>query len=151
MEFHVFSRSKAKKESYKISKPTIIVSITDPDKNINTFADNDNIVSICRVQFDDTEPDCMLNGEIVMTEKDAEKIKNFIFTFKDKVECIIVHCEAGISRSAGVMAAIQKFLIGDDSAIFNAFRFCPNMHCYRMTLNALMNIPSGSVFGEIEK
>ena len=56
--------------------------------------------------------------------------------YKDKVECIIVHCEVGVSRSAGVMAAIQKYLTGDDSAIFNNGAFSPNMYCYRMMLDA---------------
>ena len=150
MEFKVYSRNKAKKESYKLDKPTIIISITDPDKNLNTFANNPNIIAICRLQFDDTDPDIKLKYEVLMAPKDASKIKDFVEAYKDKAELLIVHCEAGISRSAGVMAAIQKYLIGDDSAIFNSRRFCPNMHCYKLTLNALMDIPEGSAFGEIE-
>lgn len=151
MEFNVFSRSRAKKESYKLDKPTIIISITDPDKDINVFAKNPNLVSVCRVSFDDTEPDVLLKGEVLMTAKDASKIKDFIMAYKDTVEQIIVHCEAGISRSAGTCAAIMKYMTGDDSQIFNSRRFCPNMHCYRLTLNALMDIPEGSAFGEIER
>ncbi len=151
MEFNVYSRSRAKKESYKLDKPTIIISITDPDKEINIFAKNPNLVNVCRVSFDDTEPDVLIRGEILMTEKDAAKIKDFVMEYKDKVEQIIVHCEAGISRSAGTCAAIMKYMTGDDTAIFGSRRFCPNMHCYRLTLNALMDVPEGSAFGEIEK
>ncbi len=150
MEFHVLSRSKAKRMSYKFDKPTLVISITDPTKELNVFAKNPNIVSILRLQFDDTDPDILWDNEILMSKNDAEKIKKFIDFFKDKAECLVVHCEAGISRSAGVMAAIQKYLVGTDEAIFNNRRFSPNMHCYRLTLNALMDIPDGSAFGEIE-
>ena len=151
MEFHVFSRGRAKRESYKINKPTAIISITDPDKELNHFAKNPNIVGICRVQFHDTDPDILVRNEILMTNEDAIHIKNFVIAMKDKVDCIIVHCEAGISRSAGIMAAIQKFLIGSDEAIFGNRKFAPNMYCYRLVYNALFDIPEGSVFGEIEK
>jgi predicted protein tyrosine phosphatase len=150
MEFFVYSRSKAKKMSYKFDKPTIIISITDPDKGLNAFAKNPNIMSVLRLQFDDTDPDTLWGHEILMSKTDAEKIKQFINAFKDKAECLIVHCEAGISRSAGVMAAIQKYLIGTDEDIFNRKKYSPNMHCYRLTLNALMDVPEGSAFGEIE-
>ena len=71
-----------------------------------------------------------------MTSEDAAKIKDYVLAYKDKVECIIVHCEVGVSRSAGVMAAIQKYLIGDDSAIFNNDTFSPNKHCYKLMLDA---------------
>jgi protein-tyrosine phosphatase len=148
MKFFVYSRAKAKKASYKINEPTLIISITDPAKTPNVFAKNSNIVSICRVSFDDTDPDILINGEVLMTQSDANKIKDFIMAYKNKVETIIVHCEAGISRSAGICAAIQKYLTGDDSAIFDSHYFCPNMHCYRLMLNALFDVPNKSIFEE---
>jgi protein-tyrosine phosphatase len=74
--------------------------------------------------------------DVLMSDSDAAKIKDYVLRYKDRVECIIVHCEVGVSRSAGVMAAIQKYLTGDDSAIFNNGAFSPNMYCYRMMLDA---------------
>lgn len=150
MKVYVFSRQRAKKFSYKVAEPTLFISITDPAKDLNVFAPNPNIVSICRLQFDDTDTETLRPDEIIMTEKDAAKIKQYVMAFKDKVQCIVVHCEAGISRSSGVAAAIKKYLTGDDQDIFNDRRFCPNRHCYRLTLNALFDIPIGSAFGEIE-
>jgi protein-tyrosine phosphatase len=137
MNFYVYSRQKAKRASYKIKEPTLIISITDPLLNINTFAPNSNIVSICRVQFDDVNEENARPGEVLMTSQDAAKIKEHLMTYKDKVESIIVHCEVGVSRSAGIMAAIQKYMIGDDSAIFDNDKFSPNMHCYNLMLSAL--------------
>jgi predicted protein tyrosine phosphatase len=136
MDFFVYSRAKAKRESYRIKKPTLIISITDPGLNPNAFARNSNIVGLCRLQFDDVDEDTCSEGDILMTSEDAAKIRDYVLAYKDKVECIIVHCEVGVSRSAGVMAAIQKYLIGDDSAIFNNDAFSPNKHCYKLMLTA---------------
>ena len=136
MEFYVYSRQKAKSESYRLKVPTLIISITDPLGSLNTFAQNQNIVSICRVQFDDVTRENAAPDDILMNVQDAQKIRDYVRAYMDKVECIIVHCEAGISRSAGVMAAIQKYLLGDDSAIFNSNLYLPNEHCYRMMTSA---------------
>lgn len=136
MRFYVYSRQKAKRESYRLNESTLIISITDPILGPNTFARNSNIIGLCRLQFDDVDEDTCSAGDVLMTTEDAAKIKDYVLAYKDKVECIIVHCEVGVSRSAGVMAAIQKYLIGDDSAIFNNDTFSPNKHCYKLMLDA---------------
>lgn len=55
---------------------------------------------------------------------------------------LIVHCSAGISRSAGVAAAIHEALgwpiaNARDNDVFRDGKFAPNMHCYRTMLRAL--------------
>lgn len=72
----------------------------------------------------------------LMTVNDARRVASFVKRNADKT--IIVHCDAGISRSAGVAAAILKWATGDDAQIFKAGRYCPNMWAYRKTLEALM-------------
>ena len=136
MKFFVYSRQRAKRESYRISEPTLIISITDPALAPNTFARNSNIIGLCRLQFDDVTEENARPEDVLMSDSDALKIKDFVSRYKDRVECIIVHCEVGVSRSAGVMAAIQKYLIGDDSAIFSNEAFSPNMYCYRKMCDA---------------
>ncbi len=140
MNFYVYSRQAAKRASYKINEPTLIISITDSLLTPNSFARNSNIVSVCRVQFDDVTEENIRPGEVLMTEKDALKIKNYVLKYKDKVNSIIVHCEVGVSRSAGVMAAIQKYLTGDDSSIFSNGMFAPNRHCYELMLHTFFDI-----------
>lgn len=133
MKFEVLSRQKAKKMSYNQNiDDCIIVSITDIDKEINHFADNPHIKNICRVQFDDVE----IDGPNHISKKDAEKIIAFVNNYIDKVDKIIVHCEAGVSRSAGVCAALMQIITGDDMDIFNNPKFCPNMTCYRTILTS---------------
>jgi hypothetical protein len=113
---------------------SIIISISSPylhyDNDIYQSEEN-KVVSILPLAFFDAE-----EGDDIMTEADAEKIKEFLLEYPNYD--IIVHCDAGVSRSAGVGAAILRWLTGDDDYIFDSGKFFPNMHCYRMTLNALM-------------
>ncbi len=90
------------------------------------------------LQFDDVEREH--DGYIPMDQKQSEKIAKFVrMIYADEsVHTIVVHCEAGISRSAGVAAAILKWWTGDDSPIFDNNYYRPNMRCYRMVLNALL-------------
>lgn len=71
----------------------------------------------------------------LMNKIDARKIVDFVNAFWAKNVRLIVHCDAGVSRSAGVMAAILKYKTGDDSEVFNSKMYCPNMWCYRLVLN----------------
>ena len=138
MNFYVYSRQKAKKESYKIKEPTLIISVTDPSASLNNFShDNRNIIAICRLQFDDVTPETKGDGEVLMTAADAKKIKDYVLAYKSRVENIIVHCEFGISRSAGIAAAICEYLTGDPSKILESREYCPNRYCYRLTLDTL--------------
>lgn len=137
MNFNVYSRQRAKKESYRLKEPTLIISVTDPLAPINNFAKNRSIVSICRVQFDDVTPESASDGDVLMSESDAEKIRDYVRAYKNRVENIIVHCEAGVSRSAGIMAAIEEHLTCAVSPILTSEDYSPNLHCYALTLEAL--------------
>ena len=68
-----------------------------------------------------------------MNNDDAQKVCDFVKA-NDNVD-IIVHCDAGISRSAGVAAAIMKYLTGSDMEIFKNGKYQPNMWCYRKVLS----------------
>ena len=48
-----------------------------------------------------------------------------------------MHCEAGISRSAGAVAALSKVINGDDSYFFKMF--LPNRLVYRLILQEANN------------
>lgn len=138
MQFQVLNRKDAKAFSFKEHDyKTAIISITDVDKIGVIFSDNPNngIRAILRLKFDDVERNFIKNQNCI-TKEDGEAIVNFINKNKNKVDKIIVHCEAGVSRSAGVCAAIMKAINGDDWDIFNNPRFCPNMTCYRTVLDA---------------
>lgn len=136
MEVKILSRTNAKRFSYIVDKPCIIISICDVESEPNHFSGNKNIRNILRVFFDDCE--MTTNSETAISEDNAKVIVSFINLWKDDIELVVIHCEAGVSRSAGVGAAILKALNNDDMPVFNNGKFCPNMKCYREVLNAFM-------------
>ena len=71
-----------------------------------------------------------------ITSDDAEKILDFAEEYKNKVDLIVVHCNAGISRSSGAAAALSLIYNGDDNWIFKDLRYMPNMRVYRKILEA---------------
>ena len=137
IDIRILNRKEAKKfscESHDFK--TAIISITDTDKADVIFEKNEinGIRAVLRLKFDDVERD--YKNEHCITKEDAENIVKFVNKNKNKVDKFIVHCEAGVSRSAGVGAAIMKALNGDDWDVFKNPLKCPNMKCYRMVLNA---------------
>ena len=137
IDIRILNRKEAKKFSYESHDfKTAIISITDTDKADVIFDKNETngIRAVLRLKFDDVERD--YKNEHCITKEDAENIVKFVNKNKNKVDKFIVHCEAGVSRSAGVGAAIMKALNGDDWDVFKNPLKCPNMKCYRMVLNA---------------
>ena len=133
MKFEVMSRTNAKKMScINDIDDCIIISITDAGSEPNHFNDNSHIKAILNVQFNDVE----FGDSKCITYEQANNILKFVNDNINNVSKIIVHCEAGISRSAGVCAALMKIINDNDSPIFENPRFCPNMSCYRAIMEA---------------
>lgn len=135
MNIQIKSKSDAIRESLVINEDCVIISINEHYSEIPVFAFNEKIQDILTLFFDDKEDD--VNG---MNKNQARAVVNFVNKWKEKVNLIIVHCGAGISRSAGVAAAIGKYLNGDDTFVFNNPKYIPNRNCYRQTLNAFMEV-----------
>lgn len=139
MNVIVMNRVSAQKYSTEPHKNTsIIISITDPQSEPNHFKNdaNNGIKAILKVSFEDVD----YPNPNAISQETANKIAMFIVNNKDNVNDIIVHCEAGISRSAGCAAAILKFFTGDDSKIFDNSYYCPNKTVYRMVIDAFLDL-----------
>ena len=121
----------------KLKNHYFIISISNQFDEHPHFAHDDDCKGICYLNFDDVE-----KGEkYCMTESDLDYLMYFLtkaFKLHPYVENMIVHCEAGQSRSAGMAAALLKFYNGDDWEIFNNPKYTPNMTIYRMVLERLM-------------
>ena len=118
------------------SETSILISITShcgrqADVHMN---ENNKILNTLFLRFDDTDRKEM---DLGITHIDARKIIEFIKKNlgNGNVDKIIVNCEAGQSRSAGVAAALMKYLNNDDTPIFDNPRYTPNMLCYRTVLD----------------
>ena len=139
MKIQVMSRPQCIKYTYsqEPKKPYFIISITNEFDERPRFKADPNCKGICYLNFDDVE-----KGEKnCISTFDVEYLMYFLlkaFKKSPEVENIIVHCEAGQSRSAGMAAALMKFYNGDDWDIFNNPRYTPNMTVYRMVLEHFM-------------
>lgn len=157
MDVVVLSRSGAIRYCHQDhGESAVIISINDPHMVYTSaplIRDGNGIRSILRLCFCDADgPGRDVYGfsageQDLMTDEDARKIAAFLHRHSN-VDRVIVHCDAGISRSSGVAAAILKWSVGDDRAVFDNPKFYPNMWCYRKTLGALMDL---AWKGETEK
>lgn len=120
----------------------VMIRITDPKNDFQPLKDNPNRVAVLELKFRD------IDGKDYQTwsKEDQEKYKGIFedshaqqivdFIYAHSPDKVVVHCDAGISRSAGVAAAIAKAITGSDEVIFKDNRYIPNRYIYRKLLNA---------------
>ncbi len=124
-------------------KTSVIISIkTSWDKEWpQLYCDKrNNIKDILFLSFDDTE-----DPRYGMQEADGIKVAQFVNTYFDAVETIIIHCDGGISRSAGVLYALLYYYEGNDKTEKRH-----NKLAYDMTIKGLECInKAGLIFEEI--
>lgn len=126
------SRNEGKRYSYlPYEYKTIFISITDVNEPNNNLKIGPNCLGILRLKFQDVE----FGWDDCITPDQGSQIVNFVNSYPE-AEQIVVHCEAGVSRSAGVCAALKYAMTGDDMDIFRNGKYCPNMACYRTVLDA---------------
>ena len=125
-------------------KPSMMISVSDPRMiyDYSPYVSDTNgvkeILPLCFADADEAGPDVYgfeTEESELMSFEDAKKIVHLLES--NKGIDIIVHCDAGISRSAGIAAAILKYFTGSDAQIFRDTRYCPNTRCFRKTLAAL--------------
>ena len=135
--------------------PTVMISVSDPRMHYVEYpfcSKSNQVLAILELSFSDADDPKGLDvyghevtSNDLMSDEDGRKIAEFLNKHKDTD--VIVHCDAGISRSAGIGSAILKAYTGDDSAIFDDGYHMPNMWCYRKTLNALVSDPMAKARG----
>ena len=115
LQFHDVDHRYKKREDCKICKGT---------GKIGIFADiNDGHCYSCTDKMDIK----------VFDESYAKQILDFVKKYEEFVDLIVVHCEAGISRSAGVAGALSLILNGEDQYYFD--NYLPNVLVYRKIIN----------------
>jgi predicted protein tyrosine phosphatase len=136
MQIIILSRKGLENADFTHYPDDFIISITDPNSApVKIKQDESNVL---RLEFYDIEKDIMtLDGNIFhpISDEQIDLIYNFVNGNKDRIDNLIVQCEAGLSRSAGIGAAISKFYNGIDTWIFKTK--CPNMYCYNKMLDKL--------------
>src|SRR6185437_7480088 len=136
MQFYVYSRlAIGMVRPHEV--PHVIISITSGPEDVARLPASATCQGILRLCFADAEESSALVDEAqLFTEAQAAAIWRFVLEHREAVERVVVHCDAGFSRSPAVAAALARVMNGDDAEYF-AGRYRPNMRVYRMLLAAL--------------
>jgi len=128
-----------------LTEDYIIISINDTGHSTVIY-NNKHILNTLKLWFDDIDKPIPKSN--LMVAQDAVKIREFIDTYKDKVNNIIVHCTAGISRSGAVGCCLARYLNGDDEYLLDTGRYMPNKHVYEIMCRAFNLDYSEEMFKE---
>lgn len=113
--------------------PHVVISISEPGSPAVRIANSPARLGLLRLTFHDAEEP--FAGGTLLSEQDARAIVAFVREHRASVQLIVCQCEGGISRSAGVAAALSQWLNGGSSPFFS--HFVPNRHVYRTVLAAV--------------
>ena len=124
--------------------PYIVISITDPGMPQAELAQSDRLRGVLRLAFHDSGQEIDVPGlegfrlsddaTVAMTRADADSIVGFVLDHVANCDIVLCQCEAGMSRSAGVAAALSQVLNRDDRFFFE--NYTPNLDVYRRVLEA---------------
>jgi predicted protein tyrosine phosphatase len=102
----------------------------------NPILHKENRVGLLNMAFEDIEfPRPTTPPELIFDTEKAQQILDFVEEMWPQVECFLVHCHAGMSRSPAVAAAIEHIYHGNGSDNHWFSRKTPNMSVYRTILN----------------
>jgi aminoglycoside phosphotransferase len=111
--------------------PYIIISITTPKLPEADLAESEHRQGVLRLQFDDTgdygQP---LRDTVLFSKAHAMAIFTFAEAHRCSINHVVVHCEAGASRSPAVAAALCRLWGGDNKRFFADYS--PNRYVYRL-------------------
>ena len=132
MEVLILSELQAIDKVKNLTVPTSVISITCPLDDLVIFEENNYLKDIFRLQFNDME--VPFKDFDIPRQNDFDGLKDFV----DNLNCelLIIHCYAGVSRSAGVAGAVCQYL-GIDKNIFDSKNYDPNLLVYKLACNEL--------------
>lgn len=126
-------------DAENIDEPTLIISIssTDDKRRSSWTRPTTRISGISNTSssMTSTLPESV-HGLKPMSDEDAGRIVDAFLQYVDGVSQIIVHCDAGYSRSPAVAAALAKAL-GESDDEFFGHDYCINNHVYTTLLKQL--------------
>ena len=133
----VYVLNRERMSEYEESRPHIVVAVSDPTTKVHQLKDNPNRLGQLLLSFWDLDKKWPSIPDGYFTQEMAKQILDFVESYKD-AKVIYCACEAGISRSAGVAAALAKIYNGRDSEYFK--HYIPNRRVYSMILSEHYNV-----------
>lgn len=125
-------RNKRLASEFAHNKPWAVISISNPDCEYAVFQHMENLKAILPLKFYDID-EKEKSSLVGFSEANAELILDFMEVWGDQIDLLLVHCEAGMSRSPGVAAALSNIFFGEDDSWFK--NYFPNSLVYKTILN----------------
>jgi predicted protein tyrosine phosphatase len=126
-------------EAFVSDEPYAILGATDPHEQNPSYRDSDNLRRVLNLNFNDIRHQCCERHRL-FEDAHATDIVAFAEWVRDSgVSTLIVHCEAGISRSSAIAVAIGRYLGADiDDILDPTKRYRPNTFVFWRLARALM-------------
>lgn len=136
--------------------PHVIVSIRSPkDPEEARLPTGKHTLGVVRLTFHDMD-DAHMAYPAIRKEYEAECFSRSqarqiidLVRANPTAERLLVHCDAGFSRSPAVAAALSKAITGDDKTFFR--RYSPNMRVYRTLLEEFMAAAGANEHGNNDR
>jgi hypothetical protein len=137
VRFFILGRREA--EAFLSSDPYAILGTTDPDQPDVTYVSSPHCRRILNLKFNDLRHPCCSEHRMFDDEL-AKEIAAFAHWLRESdVSQLVVHCEAGVSRSSATALALARFLgYGIEDVLDPFARFRPNTFIYWRLARELM-------------
>jgi predicted protein tyrosine phosphatase len=134
MQFFVYGRQ-ALEAARPHEVPHVIISITSGADDVARLRKNDQCRGVLRLSFPDAETpsDQFAEGEL-FSRSQGVQVWNFVLRHRT-FQRFVLHCDAGVSRSPALAAAIARVLGFDDAEFFSG-KYHPNMRVYRLLIDS---------------
>ena len=136
MKISIYSRStmESKLKHHEIGDDTAIVSFADTEDDFIDFPKNINVL---KIPFSDIRPYCTVEEHYYKLLPEAPKIAEFVDSNLKMNKNIICQCDYGVSRSAGLAAAIMEHYKHEGIKVFANYRYTPNQFVFNKVLAEL--------------
>jgi len=122
--------SKLFMESFFYEEPYIVISICEPGEEPPNLKTDSNRKDVLRVEIHDIDDVKFAEeyGYKTLDENQAKSVLEFAEKWKDKLNILVIHCSAGVCRSAGMAAALSRVYNGHSRGIIDNPRYKPSTH-----------------------
>ena len=123
-----------------IPNNTAIISFSDTEEDYIDFPEGTDVL---KVAFYDVRPHTVSKDHYDKILPQAKDIAEYVYKKMKENKDIICQCDYGISRSAGLAAAIMEAYSLKGIEVFADYRYTPNQFVYNKVLKELRILLKG--------